>query len=317
MAGCSTATGLPRSPRAVEPLPAAARLKPSLLLSLQAFDAAVRLGGFKPAAAALHITPSAVSHRIRKLEQALGERLFRRVHRGVQPTGAAKTLATATGRAFAELARVAAPADHAGHRRLRITVTPLFASDWLIPRMASFMAAHADLDLVIESSTRDVDFDTEPYDAGIRIGDGKWAGLATAHLMDIFSVPVAAPALARRLKLKRPADLVRAPLIHVTPFPNAWTLWCRHAGVPRPDSLRAIWVDSFGAALLAAEQGLGVALGLAPLFAAREQAGQLCQPIAVRQPIDGCWLVHRKADAGHAGLKAFKRWLLAEAASVK
>jgi DNA-binding transcriptional LysR family regulator len=90
----------PRLLRAAQPLPAASRLKPTLLLSLQAFDAAVRLGSFKEAAQALHLTPSAISHRIRNLEKAMGGALFVRAHRAVEVTPTGRALARATGRAF-------------------------------------------------------------------------------------------------------------------------------------------------------------------------------------------------------------------------
>jgi LysR family glycine cleavage system transcriptional activator len=82
--------------RSAEALPAAARLKPALLLSLQAFDAVARLGSFKRAAHVLHITPSAISHRIRNLERALDDNLFTRAHRAVQLTAPGKLLAAAT-----------------------------------------------------------------------------------------------------------------------------------------------------------------------------------------------------------------------------
>jgi DNA-binding transcriptional LysR family regulator len=77
------------------------------------------------------------------------------------------------------------------------------------------------IDLVIESSNRNVDFDTEPFDAGISVGDGSFRGLTAHHLADIRTTPVAAPSLARRLKLCEPQDLRRAALIHVTTFPAA------------------------------------------------------------------------------------------------
>src|SRR5882672_10189436 len=118
MAAHSAAVSPPRILRAAEPLPAATRLKPALLLSLQAFDAAVRLGSFKEAAEALHLTPSAISHRIRNLERTVGGALFTRVHRSVRITPTGRALAGATGRAFAELVRATAPlaGTQANHR---------------------------------------------------------------------------------------------------------------------------------------------------------------------------------------------------------
>jgi len=202
-----------------------------LLLSLQAFDAAVRLQSFKGAASALHLTPSAISHRIRNLEMMVGGPLFKRKHRAVQVTAAGRALAAATGRAFAELLRAAEPLTGAqATARLRLSVSPLFASAWLMPRLPSFMAGHPEIELVIESSLQVLDFDSDAVHAGVRVGDGNWPGLATQRLMDLHATPVVTPALAKRLKLERPADVVRAPMIHVSAFPLAWPEWLRQAG---------------------------------------------------------------------------------------
>jgi DNA-binding transcriptional LysR family regulator len=301
--------------RPARPAPAAAGLKPALLLSLQAFEAAVRLGSFKAAATALHLSPSAVSHRIRNLERALGDRLFTRAHRVVRPTRAGVALAATTGRAFADLLRATAPAQSAsGQRRLRLAVAPPFASLWLVPRIGGFMAAHPDIELAIENVSRSVDLETEPFDAAIRVGDGNFPALTAIHLMDIGTVPVATKALARRLRLRQPADLAAATLIHVSTFPLAWPVWLGGAGIGGMKARQAMWVDSFGAALEAAEQGVGVALGLDPLFRERERAGAVCRPIAVTYATGSLWLVHPPADRGNPILRSFKRWLLAELA---
>jgi DNA-binding transcriptional LysR family regulator len=303
----------PRLLRAAQPVPAAAGLKPAFLLSLQAFEAAVRLGSFKAAAAVLHLSPSAISHRIRHLERALGDRLFTRAHRAVRPTRAGVALAATTGRAFADLLRATGPsAAAAGQRRLSLAVAPPFASLWLLPRIGDFMAAHPEIELAIENLSRPVDLETEPFDAAIRVGDGRFPGLTTMPLMEIGTTPIASKALARRLRLRQPADLAAAPLIHVSSFPLAWPVWLGGAGVGGIKGRQALWVDSFGAALEAAEQGIGVALGLEPLVRARERQGSLCIPIAFSYATGSLWLVHPPSNRDNPMLRAFKRWLQAE-----
>jgi DNA-binding transcriptional LysR family regulator len=313
MAANSAAVSTPRLLRAVQPLPAATRLKPALLLSLQAFDAAVRLGSFKEAADALHITPSAISHRIRNLERTMGGALFTRAHRSVQVTESGRALATATGRAFGELVRATAPlAGGAANRRLRLSVSPLFASAWLIPHVGDFIARHPDIELVIENSNKLLDLENEPFAAAVRVGDGRWPGLIVHHLMDLHATPVATPALVERLKIRQAADVANAPMIHVVGFPLAWPLWLRQAGVSSVKAGQAVWVDSFEDALQLAERGAGMALGLAPLFASLEQAGRLCRPIASSHQTGGYWLVHRPQERSNPALRAFSRWLLDE-----
>src|SRR5215471_19148549 len=196
----SGSVGARRLLRAVEPGIAAATLKTSQLLALQAFDVAVRAGSFKVAAA--------------------------------------------TGKAFAELAREGTPAaGKAGRQRLRLKVLPMFGSAWLMPRLATFITRHPEIELALESSSRNADFDLEEYDAGISVGDGSFDGLTAHHLTDIRTTPIATPSLVRQLRLRKPADLRRAALIHVTAFPAAWPLWLRHAGVPKLESEQTISVD--------------------------------------------------------------------------
>jgi DNA-binding transcriptional LysR family regulator len=284
-----------------------------MLLSLQAFEAAMRLGSFKAAATALHLSPSAVSHRVRNLERALGDRLFTRAHRAIRPTRAGVTLAATTGRAFADLLRATGPAvSSAGHRRLRLAVAPPFGSHWLLPRLARFTANHPEIELAIENLSRPVDLETEPFDAAIRVGDGHFPGLESVHLMPIGTAPIARPRLIQSLRLRQPADLASAPLIHVSTFPLAWPVWLRGAGLGGLRSSQAIWVDTFGAALEAAEHGVGVALGLDPLFALQERAGRIARPFDFTHPTGSLWLVHPPDERRNRILRAFKLWLLGE-----
>ena len=307
-----------RQLRSATPRIAAATLKPAQLLALQAFDVAVRLGSFKDTAEALNLSASAVSHRIRNLEAALGAALFVRNHRAIAPTAEGRALAAATGRAFAELARVDLPAGVTpGRQRLKLKVFPLFASAWLIPRLAGFVAKHPDIDLAIETSSYTIDFDVEAFDAGISVGDGSFPGLDALQLAPLKATPVATPALARRLKLREPADLARAVLIHVTPFPGAWPRWLERAGVGGLKPVRSISVDNYVAAIQAAEQGAGVALGMSPFIGEREQRGTICRPFSFQSSAGRYFLVHPPLARRNRALAVFKRWLLAETADLR
>src|SRR5438552_11499313 len=184
--------------QAALPKIAAAAIRPSQLLALQAFDVAARTLSFKAAAQALNLTPSAISHRIRNLEQSLGAKLFVRTNRAIALNADGRRLAAATGRAFAELARAGMSAKP-GRQKLKLKVQPTFAAAWLIPRMADFLRHHPAIDVAIENASRNVDFDSEAFDAGISVGDGEFDGAIAHHLTDIATTPVAAPALAKRL----------------------------------------------------------------------------------------------------------------------
>jgi DNA-binding transcriptional LysR family regulator len=294
-------------------MPASARVSASMVAAMQAFDAAVALGSFKAAAAALHLTPSAVSHRVRRLESVLGSRLFERSFRRVKPTPAGEALSAMTSRGFAELARAMDRGAETPHANaLTISVFPLFASAWLVPRMADFIAKHPEIELSINPSTRLVDLNSEAIDAVVRSGSGKWPGLTAIRLMPLQTVLLAAPSTLARLGLREVVNLSSAPLIQMTAFPGAWPDWFAGQGLKWTKPRQTVWVEGFEAALLAAERGVGVALSLWPLCVPSIEAGHLVEVLPVRVEASTCWLVHRPSDATHPPLTVFKRWLKAE-----
>jgi LysR family transcriptional regulator, glycine cleavage system transcriptional activator len=279
------------------------------LLALQAFELAARTGSFKAAAEQLHITASAVSHRIAGLERQFGGKLFERGPRGVALAPAGRLLANATGRA--------------GSRRLRVSAVPIFASHWLLPRLGRFLDAHPEIELQVEASPRMADMEAGLVDVALRYGDGKWPDVAADRVMDLRAVPVASPALVRRLKLRAPADLMRAPLVRVSPFGTSWTEWAQGVGldaagfVERRREEKGVQVDGMGAALRAAAHGLGVALVFDPLIESEIASGALVRVgpgLAARGQI---WLVCRMRDRGLPAIRSLRRWLLAEISARK
>jgi len=283
------------------------------LLALQAFELAARTGSFKAAAQALHITASAVSHRIAGLERTLGAKLFERGPRGVVLAPAGTALAATTGHAFGDLARALAR-QSAGSRRLRVSAVPIFASHWLLPRLGRFLADHPEIELQVEASPRMADMAAGLVDVALRYGEGQWAGVSAERIMDLETVPVAAPSLARRLKLGAPADIVRAPLIRVSPFGASWTDWATAAGLDaaRFERRKGVHVDGMGAAVRAAAHGLGVALAFDPVIDSEIRSGALTR-VGPGVPSPGrIWLVCRPRERNLPAIRALRRWLLAE-----
>jgi LysR family glycine cleavage system transcriptional activator len=283
------------------------------LLALQAFELAARTGSFKAAAEALHITASAVSHRIAGLERTLGAKLFERGPRGVGLSPAGTALAATTGHAFGDLSRALAR-QSSGSRRLRVSAVPIFASHWLLPRLGQFLADHPEIELQVEASPRMADMEAGLVDVALRYGEGQWPGLSAEKIMDLETVPVAAPSLVRRLKLGAPVDLARAPLIRVSPFGASWTDWAAAAGldVARFERRKGVQVDGMGAALRAAAHGLGVALAFDPVIDSETRSGALVRVgpgVTARGQI---WLVCRPRERNLPAIRALRRWLLAE-----
>jgi LysR family glycine cleavage system transcriptional activator len=292
------------------------------LLALQAFELAARTGSFKAAAAALHITASAVSHRIVGLEKSLGETLFERGPRGVALSPAGRQLGAATGRAFGELARALAR-QGTNSRRLRVSAVPIFASHWLLPRLGQFLSHHPEIELQVESSPRMADMESGLVDVALRYGDGNWPGLWAEKVMALSAVPVTAPALVRHLKLRSPADLLHAPLIRVSPFGISWTEWARGVGLDpaaferRRDEPKGLQVDGMGASLRAAVHGLGVALVFDPLVDSDVRSCALVR-IGPGVPTRGqVWFVCRPRERNLPAVRALRRWLDSELSSAK
>jgi DNA-binding transcriptional LysR family regulator len=287
---------------------------------LQAFELAARTGSFKEAASLLHITASAVSHRIAGLERQLGARLFERGPRGVVLAPAGRALASTAGRAFGDLARALAR-QGPGSRRLRVSAVPIFATHFLLPRIGQFIAQHPEIEVQVEASMRMADMEAGLVDVALRYGDGSFPGVVAEKMMDLAAVPVAAPALVKRLRLRSPADLVRAPQVRVSPFGASWREWAEGAGLD-PEAFehkgrKGIQLDGMGQALRAAAHGLGIALAFEPLVDSEIASGALVK-LGPAVPTRGqIWFVCRPQDRGLPAIRALRRWMQGEIAAAR
>ena len=190
-------------------------IRPTVLPAFAVFAAAARHQNFAHAAEELHLTASAVSHHVRRLESTLGVTLFQRHARGVELTAQGRALADATNVALADLDAVSGSllSHDKEIARVRVTTLHSLAYCWLIPRLSSFTAAHPNVQLDFETSTALVRFDDAGPDVGIRHGPGPWPGLTAHFLMDDALFPVASPKLAGVRQVMKAAHIPRLPLI--------------------------------------------------------------------------------------------------------
>ena len=235
-------------------------LRPALLPALGVFAAAARHQNFAHAAEELHLTASAVSHHVRKLETVLGMVLFQRNARGVTLTAAGRRLADATTAAITDIEAVATHLHQAGDPApLRITTLHSLAYCWLLPRLPRFCDAYPNVRLHVETSIGLARFDDDGPDLGIRHGPGHWPGLSAHHLMGDELFPVASPNLQGVRGLREPQDIARLPLVTDMAL-QGWQDWFRAAGVR---GLRLPPMHSFSDstdAMRAAVYGIGAAL---------------------------------------------------------
>lgn len=288
------------------------RLPP--LNTLRLFEAAGRHLSFKLAAEELQITPSAVSHGVQGLEDWLGTQLFTRGRRGLSLTGAGKNYYPAVRDALALIA--AASGDLPGRRprnEIRISVTPTFGARILLPKLARFRERHPDTSVFIDTAYHPVEFPRDGADLAIRMGEGRWPGLAAEHLLAEWLIPLCTPALRERLL--RSSGLCEMPLIHVTSATEDWQAWSDAAGYGRIDCSRGLRVDTIQMAIDAAVRGLGIVIGRKPLVCEELRSGALVPAIDrdVRGRV-GYWLVGLPETMRRADIGAFRSWLKEELA---
>lgn len=194
------------------------------LNALRAFDSAARHLNLTHAADELHVTQTAISQHIRKLEAQLGIPLFKRLPRGLALTDEGQALYPEVADCFARLERALGQLRSDWPREvLTLGVVGTFAVGWLLPRLADFEARHPHIDLRLQTHNNRVDLNAEGLDAAIRFGDGAWHGLQADLLVHAPLTPLCAPSIAERLR--HPADL-RGQVLLRSFRVGEWEQWC-------------------------------------------------------------------------------------------
>jgi len=295
------------------------RLPP--LNALRAFEAAARHMNFTRAADELSVTPGAVSQQIQNLEDFIGAALFKRTPKGLLLTDAAQTALPALREAFDRLGEAASLLTAAvDGRRVTVSAAPSFAAKWLVPRLGRFEAAHPEVDVWLSAGMELVDFADGDVDVAIRYGSGRYAGLEVTKLMRETVLPVAAPALLAERPLETPEDLAHHTLLH-DGSPDAdescpdWSMWLAARGVRDVDGTRGPRFNQSSLVIEAAMNGRGVALAKRALAQADLDAGRLAAPLQINTAVDFAYFaVHPKAKGRLPQVRAFVKWLQAEAA---
>jgi len=282
------------------------------LNALRAFEATARHLSVKTAADELHVTPGAVSQMLKTLEQHLGVSLFQRVNRGIFLTDAGQAYLPPVRNAFRQIAdatgRIAASVDSG---ILTVSVTPFFASAWLVPRLADFQAAHPEIDLQVVTSSALVDFERDGIDVAVRHGLGRYPGLNSERVVTVEIVPVAAPSLLAKLGApKEPRDLTHWPHVHDAER-KGWHLWFQAQGIAEIGPPRGPAFDDSGLLLKAVLAGQGAGLLPAALVAPDIAEGRLVKLADVTWlEAFAYYLVYPEASHDRPKVAAFRDWIL-------
>ncbi len=262
------------------------------LNALRAFDAAARHMSFKLAADDLSVTPAAISQQIRSLEDFLGVELFRRTNRSLVLTEAAQLSLAPLKQAFEHMEEaVDILTDSKTSNVLKVSVSPSFASKWLVPRIARFYARRPDAVVKISATMILTDFKVEDTDIAIRYGLGKYDGLFVEEILRETIFPVCSPELLEKSNLTSPEGILEHTLIHDDSTvedesaPN-WSMWLKAAGVDIPDGTPALHFNNNALAIEAAVAGRGVALARSAIAEEDLKAGRLGKPFGEAVPID-------------------------------
>jgi len=285
------------------------------LVALRAVEAAGRHGGLPKAADELGVTVGAVSQHIRKVEAQLGRKLFERNARGLAPTTVGAPLIEALTRGLQDIGRAIAAAEaRRGGTGLIVSVAPVLAAKWLVPRLTRFHAAHPDIALRIDASVELVDFDASDVDAGVRVGVGPWPGVKAERLAALTLFPVCSPALAERIR--RVGDLAGLPVVRDHGSPGRWRLWLAGQGAPDLALGDGPVYSDAGLCLEAAIAGQGVTLAWPTLAADALKSGVVRAPFAGAVDAgEAYWLVSSAMRPLSPAARAFARWLRAELAA--
>ena len=296
----------------------ARRLYP--LNALRAFEAAARHLSFVRAAEELHVTPAAISHQVKGLEEFLSTQLFRRLPRGLLLTDAGQIFLPELREGFERLdAAVERVSEIDATGNLMISAAPAFAAKWLVPRLHRLSAAHPDIDVRISATLSVIDFRRDSIDAAIRLGRGNYPGLDSTILFDEFLTPMCSPRLLEGDQpLREPNDLRHFVLLHddalnFDPGAPKWHTWLEAAGAESVDPSRGPRFSHPDHSLPAAIEGGGVVLGWCNMARADLEAGRLVTPFELKIPTGlGFYFVCPESHSERPKVTLMREWLLDE-----
>ena len=288
------------------------------LNALKAFEATARHLSFSKAADELAVTPAALSHQIRGLEDLLGLKLFHRRARAIELTEAARLMYPGIRGGFESLRTAIEQLDRAKQDRiLVVSATPGLTAKWLVPRLYRFLAAHPQVETRITASVGYANFVSDGVDVGIRLSSGSHPELYVEKLADETLVPLCSPTLLQgKRRLRSPHDLPNFTLIQVD-LPGVvptWADWLGMVGVEGIDTSRSLRLNVADHALDAASEGAGVVLGYKLVASHDLGLGRLIVPFGPELPVPGraYYFVCAKGHEKRPAIKAFRDWIFAE-----
>jgi LysR family transcriptional regulator, glycine cleavage system transcriptional activator len=285
------------------------------LNALRIFEVAARATSFTEAAKELHLTHGAVSRQIQRLEEALGQPLFRK--------DGHRMIATAHAKAFAR--EISSAFDHIGDaaRRygklstskvIRVNAPATFAMRWLIPRLAEFRELQPATEVRVSTALSNDSMFKGSFDIAIRRSPGDQSQFEVISLFAERATVIASPLLLTRSKLRRPTDLSKAVLLATETRPGDWEAWLGIAGCGDLRPRQHLRFDHFFVTLQAVIDGMGLGIGTFPTLSSDELSGRIARPFPSLEVSGDTYFALLPLDSDKPKhLREFRDWLCASA----
>jgi LysR family glycine cleavage system transcriptional activator len=282
------------------------------LRNLRAFCIAARHRSFKAAADELALTPSAVSHQMKELEEVMGVRLFERKTRALALTTAGHTLLDEIAPLLDMMDRSLAQFSRRNRRRnVRVLLPPFFASELFVPRLESFFALHPGIDIQVDTIDPWPSDHPLSADVSIVLTNAEPKGVKAVRLFPVKLAAVCAKSFTASVaRLGREAFRETALIVQKA-RPFAWANWANELGLDTPEPRNIIELDTMFSVVRAAERGVGIALVPEILCEAWFRSGALVRLFSLQLETDDAYfLVSRLQDAGKPEVTAITDWTL-------
>ncbi len=282
--------------------------------SLRAFDAVAKFGSTVLAAEHLHITPSAVSHQLRKLEEGYGASLVRRKGRNIELTSAGNRYAAEIGRALQIIAQASIPiGGEEPYGNLRINCESGFGAYWVSQHIGTFNRLYPNVSIKLVTPSDRIDVFDSDIDLSIAYGDGVWPGMNVELLYSPRFFPVCSPRLIDAFGgVSHPNDLSCYPLLHHKDYSD-WAIWLAAVKANNVKADQGTVFTDVNHCISAARAGHGVAIGDSVLANQAVHDGALVR--LFRGDVTGSksyYLVTQQEKRLRLAVGAFRTWIFSE-----
>ena len=284
------------------------------LNQLRAFEVAARHLSFSRAAHELCVTPAAVSHHIRSLEEYLQCKLFDRMTRRLALTSHGQALLPVVREAFTNIAlEIRRLRVDASRQHLSVRMPPFLSAWWLTPRLSNFVNRYPGIELSLEHSTAPVDFQVDDIDIAVHWTAPQGSGIASEPLIVTRRIPTCNKSLlTRKLRVKDPSDIGQFNLLHEFSYSD-WEQWYAMHGLDPAGARRGFIFDNYEVLLRTVVAGQGIALLMSSRFGTHMGYSGLHEPFGHEGPHFAYIVLYPDGALNRPVVSDFRQWLFEQA----